>query len=100
LASGEIARAGYSADRRYLLSVHRGCAAALGEPGTMLNRCDARPGDSGSPLLLLRGEEPGLIGLSPGAAQLKRPDKGDGAVDGLGRSAQSVGAAVEAELAP
>src|SRR5262249_41495285 len=82
LASGEIARAGYSADRRYLLSVHRGCAAALGEPGTMLNRCDARPGDSGSPLLLLRGEETVLIGLSTGAAHLKQPDQGYVAVAG------------------
>jgi len=100
LASGEIARAGYSADRRYLLSVHRGCAAALGEPGTMLNRCDARPGDSGSPLLLLRGEETVLIGLSTGAAHLKQPDQGYVAVAGLGPSAQSFVAAVEAELAP
>ena len=31
VGSAEIARAGYSADRRYLLSVHRGCAAALGQ---------------------------------------------------------------------
>jgi len=100
VASGEIARAGYSADRRYLLSVHRGCAAALGQPGTMLNRCDALPGDSGSPLLLLRGEEAFIIGLSTGAQHLKRPDTGYVAVTGLGPSAAAFGEAVAKALAP
>jgi protease YdgD len=100
VGAGEIARAGYSADRRYLLSVHRGCAASLGTGGTMLNRCDARPGDSGSPLLLLRGADAYVIGLSTGAAHLKRPDSGFIAVAGLGPSATSFIAAVEQALAP
>jgi protease YdgD len=100
VGAGEIARAGYSADRRYLLSVHRGCAASLGTGGTMLNRCDARPGDSGSPLLLLRGADAYVIGLSTGAAHLKRPDAGFIAVAGLGPSATSFIAAVEQALAP
>jgi protease YdgD len=91
VAAGEIARAGYSVDRRYLLSVHRGCSAALSQrlPGAMLNRCDARPGDSGSPLLLLQGDEAFLIGLSAGAAHEKRPDAGYVAVMGFGPSAAS-----------
>ena len=40
ISTGEIARAGYSADRSYLLSVHRGCSAAVSDhmPGAMLNR--------------------------------------------------------------
>jgi len=100
VSGGEIARAGYSADRRYLLSVHRGCAASLGTGGTMLNRCDARPGDSGSPLLLLRGGDAYVIGISTGAVHLKRPDAGYVAVAGLGPSASSFIAAVGAALAP
>lgn len=100
VSSAEIARAGYSADRRYLLSVHRGCAAALGPSGTMLNRCDALPGDSGSPLLLLRGEEAFIIGLSTGAQHLKRADTGYVAVTGLGPSAASFRDAVVKALAP
>jgi len=100
VADAEIARAGYSADRRYLLSVHRGCTAALGRGGTMLNRCDALPGDSGSPLLLLRGEEAFIIGISSGAQHMKRPDSGYVAVTGLGPAATSFGAAVAQALAP
>jgi len=99
LGSGEIARAGYGADRRYLLSVHRGCAAALGKGDTLLNRCDALPGDSGSPLLLLRGEEAFVIGISTGAAHMKRPDAGYVALAGLGPSATSFIGAVEQALA-
>jgi protease YdgD len=91
IATGELARAGYSADRQYLLSAHRGCAAALSErwPGAMLNRCDSRPGDSGSPLLLLRGEEAFVIGLSTAAVHEKRADADYVAVTGLGPSARS-----------
>ena len=100
VGSAEIARAGYSADRRYLLSVHRGCAAALGPAGTMLNRCDARPGDSGSPLLLLRGEDAFVIGLSTGAAHVKRADAAYLALAGLGPSATSFITAVQQALAP
>jgi protease YdgD len=96
----EIARAGYSADRRYLLSVHRGCAAALGPGGTMLNRCDARPGDSGSPLLLLRSDHAFVIGLSTGAAHLKQADAAYLAVAGLGPSATAFSTAVQQALAP
>lgn len=91
VAAGEIARAGYGVDRKYLLSVHRGCSAALSQrlPGAMLNRCDARPGDSGSPLLLLQGEAAFVIGLSAGAAHEKRADAGFVAVTGFGPSAAS-----------
>jgi V8-like Glu-specific endopeptidase len=66
----------------------------------MLNRCDALPGDSGSPLLLLRGEEAFIIGLSTGAQHLKRADTGYVAVTGLGPSAVSFSDAVAKALAP
>lgn len=101
VATGELARAGYSADRRYLLSAHRGCAAALSDrwPGAMLNRCDSRPGDSGSPLLLLRGEEVFVIGLSTAAAHRKRADADYVALAGLGPSAMSFAEAVMRALA-
>ena len=96
ISTGEIARAGYGADRSYLLSVHRGCSAAVSDhlPGAMLNRCDARPGDSGSPLLLFRGEEAFLIGLGTGATHEKRPDASYVAVTGFGPAATSFADAV------
>ena len=96
VGAGEIARAGYGADRSYLLSVHRGCSAAVSGylPGAMLNRCDARPGDSGSPLLLFRGEEAFVIGLGTGATHGKRADADYVAVTGFGPSAVSFADAV------
>jgi protease YdgD len=102
MATAEIARAGYSADRSYLLSAHRGCAAALSEqlPGVMLNRCDSRPGDSGSPLLLLRGEEASIIALSTGAAHGKRMDAGYTAIAGFGPAAARFAEAVRRALEP
>src|SRR5262245_15437413 len=53
---GEIARAGYSRDRPFLLSIHRGCSVQTDVPraGALLHQCDSMPGDSGSPILLLK----------------------------------------------
>jgi protease YdgD len=101
VASGELARAGYSADRAYLLSVHRGCAAALSDrwPGAMLNRCDLRPGDSGSPVLLLRGGESFVVGLAAAASHEKRGDTDYVAVAALGPSALAFAEAVARALA-
>lgn len=102
VSAGEIARAGYSADRSYLLSVHRGCSAAVSAhlPGAMLNRCDARPGDSGSPILLFRGDDAFVIGLGTGAAHEKRADADYVAVTGFGPSAASFADAVSQASAP
>jgi protease YdgD len=92
----ETARAGYGADRPYLLSVHRGCSAgvAADEPGLMLNECDSRAGDSGSPILLLRAGDAFLIGLSSGATFEWSADTGYVALAGLGASAASFGDAL------
>lgn len=101
LATGELARAGYGSDRQYLLSVHRGCAAALSDRwlGAMLNRCDQRPGDSGSPILLLRGGEAAfVVGLSVAASHEKRADADFVALAALGPSAAAFAEAVERAL--
>jgi protease YdgD len=62
---GEIARAGYSADRPFLLSIHRGCSVKtdVPQPGGLVNQCDSMPGDSGSPILLLRGDNATIVGI-------------------------------------
>jgi V8-like Glu-specific endopeptidase len=92
VAAGEVARAGSGVDRQYLLSVHRGCAAALSDrwPGAMLNRCDQRRGDSGSPVLLLRGEQEAfVIGLNAAAGHTKRGEEDYVALGAMGPSAAS-----------
>ncbi|MFY9829351.1 MAG: trypsin-like serine protease [Rhodoplanes sp.] len=63
--TGELALAGYAADRPYVLSVHRGCTAAINpfEPGVITHMCDNAPGESGGPLLLLRDGGAVVIGL-------------------------------------
>jgi protease YdgD len=101
VAAGELARAGYGSDRQYLLSVHRGCAAALSShlPGAMLNRCDQRPGDSGSPILLLAGDEAAfVVGLSAAASHAKRAEADYVARAALGPSAAAFADAVERAL--
>jgi hypothetical protein len=53
-------------------------------PGAMLNRCDVRPGDSGSPLLLLQGEEPSSSASAP------EPRTKSGSMPAMWRSLVSV----------
>lgn len=63
--TGEIARAGYSSDRPFLLSIHRGCTVKTDapQPGDLANHCDSMPGDSGSPILLLKGDSATIVGI-------------------------------------
>jgi protease YdgD len=63
---GRLQRAGYSQDRAHLLSVHDGCAlrGVLAGGAVLLTDCDGTRGDSGSPLLLRRGEQVWLVGVS------------------------------------
>jgi protease YdgD len=64
-SGGVVVRAGYGADRPYLLSVHWGCAVRpeAGEVDVFTHFCDSKPGDSGSPILLIRGNSAVVIGL-------------------------------------
>jgi hypothetical protein len=75
---GEIARAGYSQDRPFLLSMHRGCSIKtdVPQPGSVLHQCDSMPGDSGSPILLLNGEDVSVIGIHTGIVQSFEPGAG------------------------
>jgi protease YdgD len=68
---GEIARAGYSVDRPFLLSIHRGCSAKTDLPqrGDLASQCDSMPGDSGSPILLLDGDSATIVGIHTVAVQ-------------------------------
>jgi protease YdgD len=67
----EIARAGYSADRPFLLSIHRGCSVKTDVPrsGGLVNRCDSMPGDSGSPILMLNGDRAAVVGIHTAVMQ-------------------------------
>ena len=68
---GEVARAGYSQNRPFLLSVHRGCTVTtdVPQPGSLVHQCDSMPGDSGSPILLLNGEDANVIGIHTAVEQ-------------------------------
>jgi protease YdgD len=71
-ANGVIVRAGYGADRPYLLSVHWGCSVQV-EPGQtdeFTHSCDSKPGDSGSPILLIHGSTVFVIGLHSSVSQV------------------------------
>ena len=50
-SGGEIALAGYAANHPYMLSVHRGCDAAIDAPasGMIAHRCDAAQGNPAVP---------------------------------------------------
>jgi len=88
---GEIARAGYSADRPFLLSIHRGCSAKTDtpQPGYLAHQCDSMPGDSGSPVLLLKGESASVIGIHTATQQSFEAGVGYRARGALGVSASA-----------
>jgi protease YdgD len=76
--AGTVAGARYSQDRPYLLSHHRGCTVESdrGEADVFTHSCDAKPGDSGSPILLFHGAGASVIGrhssVSTGAGLVKK----------------------------
>ena len=88
---GEIARAGYSSDRPFQLSVHRGCSARTDEPesGSLLHQCDSLSGDSGSPILLIKGASVSVIGVHSATVQNFEPGIGYRAIAALGVSASA-----------
>lgn len=68
-SDGPYVQAGYSADKRNLLSAHVGCAIWGIDPQwtLALHGCDALPGDSGSPLMMPLSEtDIVLVGIHVG----------------------------------
>ncbi len=65
IPNGRLQRAGYSQDRAHLLSIHDACElqGVLAAGRVLLTDCDGTRGDSGSPLLLRRGEQVWLVGV-------------------------------------
>ncbi|HOT82160.1 MAG TPA: trypsin-like serine protease [Candidatus Defluviicoccus seviourii] len=63
---GSLLRAGYSQDRPHLLAVHEGCSVkqSLAHGRVWLTDCDATRGDSGSPVLVRRGDTVDLVGIT------------------------------------
>lgn len=96
-SAGELALAGYAADRPYVLSVHRGCAATIdpSEPGVITHMCDSAPGESGGPLLLFRDGGAALIGLHSANTQRFESGVGYQALAGRGVSATQFEAAAK-----
>jgi protease YdgD len=98
-ADDEVVRAGYSADRPYILSMHKGCSIAFGpEPGQINHRCDSMPGDSGSPLLWFHAGLVSIIAIHTAVAQKYKPGEGYRAQQGLGVSASSFDKAANAAV--
>ena len=60
----DVTHAGYGLDKRYVLSVHRGCRALREEHGLIVSDCDTHAGQSGGPLLT--GETPAVSGVLVG----------------------------------
>jgi hypothetical protein len=98
---GEIARAGYSQDRPFLLSVHRGCSVKtdVPQPGSLLHQCDSMPGDSGSPILLLQNEAATLVGIHTAIEQSFEPGVGYRPRSARGVSASAFEAAAASAVA-
>lgn len=84
----EVVRAGYSADRRFTLSMHRGCTVRTDVPeaGQLVHECDLMPGDSGSPILLLDGEQTRIIGMANSLVTYFKRGSGYRAIVGSGIS--------------
>jgi protease YdgD len=95
---GEIARAGYSRDRPFALSMHRGCSLKTDAPATnmAMHRCDSMPGDSGSPILLLHQDAAALVAIHTAIQSRFVPGAGHRAEAAFGVAASAFAAAVEA----
>ena len=93
-ATHEIARAGYSQDRPFLLTVHRGCSVKtdVPKPGALLHRCDSMPGDSGSPILLLKDGAASVVGIHTAVEQGFERGVGYRPISALGVSASTFAA--------
>jgi protease YdgD len=97
--SNEIVRAGYSADRPYMLSMHQGCSIAFGPRADQIShRCDSMPGDSGSPLLWFHAGSVSIIAIHTAVVQTFKAGEGFRAQLGLGVSATAFDKAAKAAV--
>jgi len=78
LPPDRLMRAGYSQDRPHLLSLHNGCGVLDDVNGgpVLIHTCDATRGDSGSPLIIMTGEGPFLVGMIMGVAKAGGKERG------------------------
>jgi protease YdgD len=97
---GEIALAGYGRDRAFVLSVHQGCTAQTDAPapGVLSHTCDSMPGESGSPVLLLDGDNAWVVGIHTAVSSDFTPRVGYRALAGRGVSASMFEEAARAAL--
>ena len=60
-----VTQAGYSGDKRHILTAHRGCRFGRYYPGSGLvdHLCDAIKGDSGSPIMTFKNGNPTIVAI-------------------------------------
>lgn len=71
-------QAGYSQDKKHVLTVHVGCPAVGFAKGMdlVVHRCDAVPGDSGSPLFLFDGDDFRIAAIHVATTRGRKPALG------------------------
>ena len=66
-AGTAITHAGYSADRRHILSLHDGCEVSTIIDSVVATTCDAHLGNSGGPVLIRTGDGMKIAGVLTGS---------------------------------
>ncbi len=66
-AGTAITHAGYSADRRHILSLHEGCEVSIIIDTLVATTCDAHLGNSGGPILIRTGDGMKITGVLTGS---------------------------------
>jgi protease YdgD len=97
----EIALAGYGGDHPFVLSAHRRCSASTDVPstGSLIDTCDSMPGESGSPVLLLDGDQAWIVGIHTTVYASFESGVGYRALKGRGVSASMFETAARTALA-
>jgi protease YdgD len=100
-SSGKIVRAGYGADRPYLLSMHRDCSVMPGpQPRLITHRCDSMPGDSGSPILWMDDGSAAIIAIHTAVAHAFKAGAGYAPEAGFAVSAAAFNDAAKTAITP
>jgi len=78
VSQSTVLQAGYSQDRAHILTRHSGCRVHhyLRQKRLILHDCDATKGDSGSPILVFRGEKPAILGIHVATGRARGRDWG------------------------